>query len=237
MLATLYSQDPASARKGGELGFFSRGDMAAEFEAAAFALKPGEVSPIIETPFGFHIIQLIERRGNTINARHILIAPKVSAEDMLRTRMMLDSVATEIRAGRLTFEEAARRYSTATNAKQGGVAINRTDGTTRFDRDAVNEHYYAVGIPGMEIGQISNATQLKTDDNKDAYCLVRLNQRLPAHQANLTDDYDIIYNAALSAAKQEKLRDWARHQSEITYIRLADEYKDCVFQNLKVNNE
>lgn len=233
MLATLYSQDPGSAKKGGELGFFTRGKMVADFESAAFALKPGEVSPIIETQFGFHIIQLIERRGNSVNARHILIIPQVSTEDMLRARMTLDSLATEIRAGHISFEDAAKKYSTAANAKQGGTAVNETDGSTRFDRAAINEHYYNVGIQGLDEGQISSATPMKTDDNHDAYRIVRLNKKLPAHKANLVDDYDLIYNATLASAKQQKLRKWARHQMSITYVHLSDEYKDCVFGNLK----
>ena len=233
MLATLYSQDPGSAKKGGELGFFSRGDMVGEFESAAFALKPGEMSPIVETQFGFHIIQLIERRGNTLNARHILIIPQVSPDDLLQARMRLDSVADEIRKGTITFEEAARRYSTASNAKQGGTAINPTDGTPRFDEAAINEHYYTVGVQGMSEGQISPATAMKTDAGRDAYRIVRLNHKLPAHTANLTDDYDNIYNAALADAKQKHLIAWARKQMAITYIHLSDQYKDCVFKNLQ----
>lgn len=232
MLATLYSQDPGSAKKGGELGFFSRGDMVGEFESAAFALKPGEVSPIIETQFGFHIIQLIERRGNTLNARHILITPKVSTDDLLRARMLLDSIADEIRAGNITFEEAARKYSTADNAKQGGSAT-APDGSARFDKQAIDELYFNVGISGMEEGKISNATSTKTSDNRDAYRIVRLNKKHPAHVANLTDDYDAIYNAALANAKQKKISKWARHQMEITYVRLNGEFKDCSFENLK----
>ncbi len=233
MLATLYSQDPGSARKGGELGFFSRGEMVSEFESAAFALKPGEVSPIIETQFGFHIIQLIERRGNSINARHILITPKVSSDDMLRARMTLDSLATEIRAGHISFEDAAKKYSTAPNAKQGGTALNPADGTIRFDRAAIDANYRTIGILGMDEGEISNATSFKTTDNKDAYIIVRLNKKHASHIANLTDDYDSIYNATLANAKQKQMRKWARRQMEITYIRLSDEYKNCVFENLK----
>lgn len=232
MLATLYSQDPGSAKKGGELGFFSRGDMVSEFESAAFALKPGEVSPIIETQYGFHIIQLIERRGNTLNARHILITPKVSSEDLLRTRMLLDSIANEIRIGNITFEDAARKYSTADNAKQGGHAT-APDGSARFDKQAIDEQYYNVGIIGMDEGRISNAVATKTADNRDAYRIVRLNKKYTAHVANLTDDYDAIYNAALADAKQKKIRKWAHRQMEITYIHLSDEFKDCVFENLK----
>ena len=232
MLATLYSQDPGSAKKGGELGFTGRGEWYAEFESAAFALKPGEVSPVIETPIGFHIIQLIERRGNTVNARHILIMPKVSAEDLLHARMLLDSVAVEIRAGNISFEDAANKYSTAANAKQGGHAV-APDGTSRFDRATIDELYYNIGISGMDEGQVSNATATKTDDNHDAYRIIRLNKKYPSHTANLTDDYDNIYNAALSNAKQTKLRNWARRQMQITYIHLSDEFKDCSFENLK----
>ena len=234
MLATLYSQDPGTASKGGELGFFSRGDMVGEFEAAAFALKPGEVSPIIETQFGFHIIQLIERRGNTINARHILIIPKVSSEDLLRARMRLDSLAVEIRSGNISFEDAAKQYSTADNARQGGTVTNTTDGTGRFDAEALKESYLAVGVPGLDVGEISNATAFRTSDNREAYRIVRLNKKHPAHRANLTDDYDNIYNAALASAKQKYMRQWAQTQLNKTYIKLSPEYQNCSFRDLKI---
>ena len=117
MLAKLYSQDPGSASKGGELGFFGRGTMVSEFEAAAFALKPGEVSPVVETQYGYHIIQLIERRGNNINVRHILLQPKISSTDLLQARVTLDSLAQEIRQGNISFEDAAR------NSEQENVSL------------------------------------------------------------------------------------------------------------------
>lgn len=233
MLATLYSQDPGSAKQGGELGFFSRGEMVGEFEAAAFALKPGEVSPIVETKFGFHIIQLIERRGNMLNARHILLVPKVSSDDLLRARVKLDSLAAEIRNGSISFEEAARLHSTAANAKQGGTVTNPNDGSGRLDKTLIDELYYNVGIAGMDEGRISNAVPAKTDENRDAYRIVRLNKKHPAHKANLTDDYDNIMNAALAAAKQRHLQKWAKRQLSNTYIHLADPYKDCVFKNIQ----
>ncbi len=233
MLATLYSQDPGSAKKGGELGFFSRGDMVGAFESAAFALKPGEVSPIVETQYGFHIIQLIERRGNTVNARHILITPQVSPDDLLAARMRLDSIADQVRAGSITFEEAAKKYSNAPNAKQGGTCVNSADGSTHFDKQAVSERFPAVPVQGMDEGQISQATVVKSDNGRQAYCIVRLNHKLATHRANLTDDYDNIYNAALADAKQKKMLAWARKQMSITYIHLSDEFKDCVFKNLQ----
>ncbi len=233
MLATLYSQDPGSAKKGGELGFFSRGDMVGEFESAAFALKPGEVSPIIETQYGFHIIQLIERRGNSINARHILIVPQVSTEDLLKARIKLDSIAVEIRSGNIAFDEAARKYSTAANAQTGGTAINPADGTPRFDRTAIDQLYYNVGIQGMDVGEVSNATAFKTDKQRDAYRIVRLDRKHEAHKANLTDDYDNIQNAALADAKQKKLQKWAKRYMNTIYIHISDQYKDCIFHNLQ----
>ena len=233
MLATLYSQDPGSAKKGGELGFFSRGDMVGEFESAAFALKPGEVSPIIETQYGFHIIQLIERRGNSINARHILIVPQVSTEDLLKARIKLDSIAVEIRSGNIAFDEAARKYSTAANAQTGGTAINPADGTPRFDRSAIDQLYYSVGVHGMDVGEVSNATAFKTEKQRDAYRIVRLDRKHEAHKANLTDDYDNIQNAALADAKQKKLQKWAKRYMNTIYIHISDQYKDCIFHNLQ----
>lgn len=230
MLATLYSQDPGSATKGGELGFFTRGDMVADFEAAAFALKPGEVSPIVETPYGFHIIQLIERRGNSVNARHILLTPKVSAEDLLRARMQLDSIANQIRLGNITFEEAAHKYSDAPSKTLGGKVSNPYTGNNRFQKSLCTELYPGVSLSGMNAGSISNAIQMKNEDNKDIYRLLRLDRKIESHVANLTDDYDNIYNAALNDAKQKKIREWAGRMIPNTFIRIADEFKDCNFE-------
>ncbi|MBQ9473891.1 MAG: peptidylprolyl isomerase [Bacteroidales bacterium] len=230
MLATLYSNDPASAKKGGELGFFGRGDMVADFEAAAFALKPGEVSPIIETQYGFHILQLIERRGNTVNVRHILLTPKVGASDLLRARMLLDSIAQQIRAGNLSFAAAARTYSQADSKAQGGRATNPYTGSFRFGKEELSELYPGISFAAMKEGDVSNATPLKTDDGRDAYRIVMVTRSLPAHMANLTDDYDNIYQAALQDAKHKKVLQWARKAINTTYIRLNSDYQNCSFQ-------
>lgn len=227
MLAKLYSQDPGSASKGGELGFFGRGRMVSEFEAAAFALKPGEVSPIVETQYGFHIIQLIERRGNNINVRHILMQPKTSSDDLLRARITLDSLAQEIRKGSITFEDAAKRYSDGVSKNQGGSVANPNDGSARFDKETFNQLYPGVGIVAMEEGEISNATAITTSENKQAYCLIKLARKIPAHKVNLTDDYDRIFSAALQAAKAKKVYEWCNRMVKTTYVRLADEFKDC----------
>lgn len=229
-LAALYSEDPGSATKGGELGFFPRGRMVAEFEAAAFALKPGEVSPVIETKLGFHIIQLIERRGNTINCRHILMIPKVSSADLLQSRMLLDSVAQEVRLGHITFAEAASKFSDSPNKIEGGRVTNPSTGGYQFTLDELKQLYPGIGFSKMNAGEVSNATSMKTDENKDAYRVVTVTRRNPSHVANLRDDYDRIYNAALENAKQEKIFDWAQKTIRNTYIHIDDEFKDCSFR-------
>ena len=228
-LATLYSEDPGSASKGGELGFFTRGDMVGEFEAAAFALKPGEVSPVIETQYGFHIIQLIERRGNAINCRHILMMPKVSAEDLLKSRILLDSIAREVRLGHLSFADAAKQFSDDANKIEGGRVTHPQTGSYQFTLDELKQLYPGISFTTMNAGDVSNATAMKTDENKDAYRIVTVVKRNPSHKANLNDDYDRIYNAALENAKQEKIYEWAQKTIKNTYIRIDDEFKDCHF--------
>ncbi|MBQ3580520.1 MAG: peptidylprolyl isomerase [Bacteroidales bacterium] len=230
MLATLYSQDPGSTAKGGELGFFTRGDMVGEFEAAAFALKPGEVSPIIETNFGFHILQLIERRGNSVNVRHILMIPKVSTDDLLKARMRLDSIAQEVRQGKITFSEAARLYSDGASKSQGGVVTNNLTSSTRFTKEDISEQFPGISVSSMNVGDVTNALIMKTEDQRDAYRIIRLDQRLPEHKANLTDDYDRLSSAALQEAKDKKIMEWSAKMIKNTYIRIADDYKDCDFK-------
>ena len=229
-LAALYSEDPGTASKGGELGFYPRGELVGEVEAAAFALKPGEVSPVIESPFGFHILQFIERRGNTVNCRHILLTPKVSPEDLLRNRILLDSIAQEIRLGHITFAEAASRYSDNANKIEGGKVTHPVNGGYQFTLSELSKLYPGIGFSQMNAGQVSNATAMKTDENKDAYRLVTVVKRNPEHKANLTDDYDRIYNAALENAKQEKIFDWAQKTIKNTYIHIDNDYKDCNFR-------
>jgi peptidyl-prolyl cis-trans isomerase SurA len=229
-LSRLDSEDPGSASKGGELGFFTRGKMVSEFEAAAFALKPGEVSPVIETQYGFHIIQLVERRGNAINCRHILMMPKVSQEDLLRSRILLDSIAGEIRLGRLSFAQAASNFSDNANKIDGGKVTHPSSGAYQFTLEELKQLYPGIPFATMNAGDISNATAMKTDENRDAYRIVTLIRRNPRHLANLKDDYDRIYNAALETAKQEKIFDWAAKTIKNTYIKIDNDYRDCDFK-------
>ena len=230
MLATLYSQDPSSAKKGGELGFFTRGDMVGEFEAAAFALKPGEVSPVIETNYGFHIIQLIERRGNTVNARHILMKAQPSSEDMLAARMRLDSIAGEVRLGNITFADAARRFSEADSRLVGGTMSNPNTGVNNFSKEEFTALYPGIAVSGMNAGDVSSAIAMQDDEGQSIYRIVSLVKRRPAHIANLDDDYDKVYNAALQEAKNKKIMEWASRMIPNTYVHIADDYKQCDFQ-------
>ena len=229
MLATMYSEDPGSAQKGGELGFFGRGDMVGEFEAAAFVLKPGEVSPVIETKFGFHIIQLIERRGNTINARHILLIPRVSSADLVATQQKLDSVVKLVKEGTITFEDAARRYSSSATKSVGGVVSNATLGN-RFTVELAKQQFPDIDITKLNEGEITPIQMSKNESNQNVFRVVKLTKKIPAHQANLTDDYDKIYNAALQTAKNDKVLDWASKMIKNTYIRINDDFKDCPFK-------
>jgi peptidyl-prolyl cis-trans isomerase SurA len=228
-LATLYSEDPGTAKKGGELGFFTRGEMVGEFEAAAFALKPGEVSPVIETKYGFHIIQLIERRGNMLNARHILLSAKATPEDLVAAHKRLDSIVNEVRNGKLSFEEAARNFSDSQTKIEGGVVTNPQTGNNRFSADMLRQVFVGVNIERMTEGEISGIISSKNDMNQDVYKVVKLVRVIESHKANLVDDYDKIYTVALQNAKNEKLSDWAEKMIKNTYIKINDDYKDCDF--------
>jgi len=227
-LAVMYSEDPGSAKKGGELGMFGRGEMFPEFEAAAFSVKEDEVSEIIETEAGFHIIQLIERRGDYINVRHILISPKVSPLDLAEAKVELDSIATLIEKEEYTFEEAVVRFSEDPSKNNGGILINPMTGTGLFEADQLDPKVFFV-IDKIEVGEISVPVQFQTNDNKDAYRILYLRNRTEPHKANLKQDYDNIQEWALEQKKQVVIADWITEKAEDTYVKINDKYEDCEF--------
>ncbi len=227
-LAILYSDDAGSARRGGELGFYQRGDLHPEFEAVAFNLRPGEVSEIVETRSGFHIIQLIERRGEQVNARHLLLQPKVSPEVEAETRSKLDSLRRVIMRGDLAFEDAARRYSDHPSGRSGGVMVNPFAGTTRFRSDEIEPNLFFV-IDQLEVGEISRPIQTMTEDGKMAYKIVWLRDRIEPHRANLQQDYDFIQKLALQEKKERAIMRWVERRLEHTYVRIHDDYAGCEF--------
>jgi peptidyl-prolyl cis-trans isomerase SurA len=228
-LALLYSEDPGSAKKGGELGMFKRGDMRIEFEAAAFKLKPGEISDIVETEDGFHIIQMIERKGEYINVRHILLQPKVSMTSMTRAKNTLDSVGSLIEQKKITFADAVVRFSDDPTRNNGGLIINPMTGTSRFEASQLDPKIFFV-IDKLKVGDISAPVLYKTDRGKEQYRLYYLKTRTVPHKANLEDDYAKIHQMALDEKKMDVMNNWIKERIVKTYISINEEYRKCAFQ-------
>lgn len=231
VLAFMYSEDPLSAKENGELGFVQRGSLVPEFEAMAFSLKEGEVSEIVETKFGFHIMRLIERRGELINLRHILIAPKVSNEDLFKAKEFLDSIYQQIAIDSITFEEAALKFSDDEETKMnGGIMINMKSGSAKFEASDLDP-LLAYSIDKMIVGQISQPALMNTTDGKQAYRLVKLKSRSKPHVANLKDDYQRIQEFTLEVKQQAAIELWIKKRRAKTYIHIKEEYSGCAFSN------
>jgi len=229
-LAIMYSQDPGSAKKGGELGFYGRGQLYPEFEAVAFKLKEGEISNVLETEAGYHIIQMIKRKGDYINVRHILLTPKVSPLDLAKAKHELDSVAILIRADSISFEDAVAKFSEAENINNGGVLINPYSNSTTFDAEQLDPQVSFV-IEKMKIGEISNPVPMKTEEKKDAYRILLLKEKTQPHKANLVDDYARIQQWALQDKQMKTMDEWIDSKAKNTYVRIIDEYKSCGFDH------
>jgi len=229
-LAVLYSEDPGSAAKGGELGLFSRGSMAPEFESAAFNLKnKNDISEIIKTKFGYHLLQLIERKGDFVNVRHILIIPKVSPDDLVVAAAKLDSVADKVRADSLTFEKAAIIYSDDPGKVNGGLIQSQSSGNTRLAADELDPKVFFI-IDKMNPGDISGSVPYTTEDGTQAYRVLYLELRTEPHKANMKDDYNKIQEWALDNKKQLVTAKWIETKSKTAYIRLGDRFKTCDFK-------
>ena len=236
-MAVLYSEDPGSARQGGELGFAGKGVYAAEFENVAFNLRDGEISDVVETQFGFHIIQLIERKGETVNCRHILLTAKVPVEVLEKAQSQLDSVAQLIRNGDMTFEEACKKYSDDDSKSNGGYLTNAGTGGNWLslqDMQELENNYpeyknLAFVVSRLEVGEVSDPVPMTTNENNDAFRLIMIKRKIEAHQANLKDDYNLIQNWALGQKRQETIGKWVSDKAAKAYIRLDDAYKDYDF--------
>ena len=228
-LAILYSEDPGSSRKGGELGMFQRGEMRPEFEAAAFKLKPGEISDIVETEDGLHLIQMIERRGEYVNVRHILLQPKISPENLARAKIFLDSVANLIREKKITFTDAVIRFSDDPSKNNEGLLINPVTGDSKFEAGQLDQKIFFV-IDKLKVGDISNATIFKTDRGKEEYRLYYLKERTLPHKANLETDYARIQEIALEKKRMKVADDWVTDKAAKTYIRILAPYDQCKYQ-------
>lgn len=227
-LAALYSQDPGSAAKGGELGFFGRGELYPEYEAAAYALNKGEISEIVESKSGFHIIQLIERRGDMINSRHILLMPKVASEDLAKAKQDLDNIVSLIRMDSLTFETAALKHSDDPSKNNGGLMVNPMSGTTQFETSQLEPSVSFV-INKMEVGEISEPVVMRTEEGTQAYRILYLKSRTEPHRANLREDYSRIQEWALEDKRTKAIQEWINKKTTNTYVKISDSYTSCKF--------
>ncbi len=227
-LAILYSEDPESARRGGELGFYGRGELFPEFEATAFGLRPGEVSEIIETQAGFHIMQMIERRGEQINVRHILMQPKISPLQLSKARSKLDSIRNLLINEEMTFAEAALKFSDDPGKVNGGAMINPYTNTTRFRNDEIDQNLFFV-VDRLEEGEISRPVPMMTEEGKQAFRIVKITRRIDAHLATLEGDYDFIQQIALNEKKMEAVQAWIKRRIGNTFISINEKYMDCNF--------
>ena len=237
-LARLWSEDKESAKRGGELGFVGKGTLMPEFAAVAFDLNdPKRVSRIVETEYGFHIIQLIEKRGDRINARHILLKPKVSKVELDEATVRLDSIRNEIVGGKFTFEEAAlylsydkdTRNNKGLMVNQGGSAYTERTGTSRFEMDELPPEIGKV-VYTMQVGDISKPFTMINSKQKEIVAIVKLVSRVEGHKASLTEDYQAL-KSMVEAKKQEEVLDkWITKKQKETYIRINDNWKNCDFE-------
>jgi peptidyl-prolyl cis-trans isomerase SurA len=229
-LAILYSEDPGSARRGGELGYMGRAELDKDFARVAFSLKKDQVSPIVETRFGYHIIQLIDRKGDLVNVRHILVKPKLSADAIQRANTLLDSVARQIRIDSLSFEKAAFLFSEDEETRTtGGLVINPATGESRFDMSQLDKKTGQL-VSRMKEGEISDPFQFVDNAGNTVFKIIRLKKIIPAHRANLQLDYELLANMAKQEKQKQVFSEWIREKLKTTYVRVDDEYRNCKFQ-------
>ena len=230
MLATLYSDDLGSSTEGGELGFLNRGDLVPEFERAAFRLKAGEISEVVESQFGFHIIQFIERRGEQINVRHILLKNKVSSTALYNAQLKIKSIEQEIKKGEITFEDAVAKYSDDESRNNGGLLLNpNTMSTMHSLTDLDSELRYTVNQ--LRVDEMSSPTIFQNPDNTKAYRVLKLNKKKEMHRANLVDDFAMIKDFFINIKKQDKVMSWIQERINNTYIKINDNITSCKFKN------
>jgi peptidyl-prolyl cis-trans isomerase SurA len=228
-LAVLYSEDPGSAKQGGDIGLRGRGELYPEFEAVAFKLNTGEVSEIVETEAGYHIIEGIERRGEFVRVRHILLRPKVSPYQMAEARNYLDSVANLIRNDSVQFADAVKQFSTDPSKNNNGLLINPNTGSSMWPVDELNPRIFFV-IDKLNPGEISAPVLIQDDKGEDAYAILMLRRRTLPHRAKLEEDYNQIQEWALMQKKQETVINWISRNLSKTYVKINENFHDCRFE-------
>jgi peptidyl-prolyl cis-trans isomerase SurA len=230
VIARLYSEDPGSANKGGEYGFSTKAELDPEFGKAAFALKkPGEISRIVESQSGYHLIQLIERRGDRINFRHILVKPKIDPDIAIKVKHSLDSITTLVRNDTLTFDKAVRYYSMDEETRfNKGLMVNPNTGSTKFELDqlAPVDYYY---VKRLKSGEVSEPYESRDSKGKIIYKFITIKSQIPAHKANLEQDYNLLEQMALNTKRMAVLNEWFFNKRQNTYIHIDNMYSTCNF--------
>jgi peptidyl-prolyl cis-trans isomerase SurA len=228
-MAVLYSED-GSASKGGDLGWSAKSELDPAYSKAALALKVGQVSKIVETSFGYHIIQLLERTEDRIHTRHIIMKPKISAEAKQSAIGRLDSIMTLIRIDTLTFQKAAVLFSQdEATRNNGGLKLNPATGNTKFQLDQfeTQEHYI---IRNLKVGEISESFESRDEKGNLVYKIIRLKSKTEPHRASLKNDFELLKQMALMVKQNEIVDEWVVEKMESTYIRINDPYKECSFR-------
>ena len=231
VLAIMYSEDPESAKNGGEIGYMTRGEVEKEYADAAFSLTKNTISKIVETKHGFHLIQLIDRKGEMVNTRHILIRPIVKPDQAQQAIAKLDTLANLIRKDSVKFEQAAILFSTHKDSRINGgkyVSANPSERVTWFTLEELNPEMY-VKVRDMKIGEISEPFRTTDENNNVVFRIIKLDNEIPAHSANLKDDYQILYNAALMNERTKIYDKWIKEKIETTYLKISEEFKSCDF--------
>ncbi len=231
MLARLYSEDTESAKRGGELGFVGKGQLVSEFADVAFNLSdPKRVSRVVQTEYGYHIIQLIEKKGDRINCRHILLKPRVSIDDKVKAIGRLDSIRTQIVDSGLVFEAAVARYSEDKNTvMSGGVMTNMNNGTSKFEYQDLPPEI-ARQIYSMQEGDVSQPfVMMDRTKNKEICAIVRLKSRRDTHKANLVDDFQVIRQMLEEKLRSERIEQWIKDKQKEIYVQIDPEWQGCDF--------
>ena len=231
-LAILYSEDPGSAAMGGELGFKAKGAFVPEFSSVAFQLtEPGKVSKVVETEFGYHIIQLIERRGDRANFRHILLTPKVSPKELTDARARMDSLRMDLDSAKFTFEDAARYLSSDKNTRNsGGMMTSERSGAARMTMDELPAEVARV-VARMEVGEISKPFVMKdSKTSRDQVAIVKLKRRIPGHKATYYDDYQTVKEIYEQHLHQEIIENFIREKQKTTYVRIKPGWEKYDFK-------
>ena len=226
-LAKKYSQDPGSGAQGGYLGFFKKGELVPEYEAASRKLEPGQLSPVVESQFGFHLIQMIERKGDQYSTRHILLKPTTGAADASEAAVKLARIRRQVLGDTISFAKAAKENSTdKATSGNGGLLANRQDGGSKLPLDKLDPAIFFT-IDTMKVGHITPPLSYRTDDGKDAMRILYLKSNTAPHQANLLDDYQKISQAALNEKKSKALEAWYEKNRNTVYLEIAPEYAQC----------